>query len=371
MHLVVVGAGIVGLAHALAAARAGLTVTVIDREARANGASIRNFGFVTVTGQQEGDTWRRARRSREIWAEVCAAAGIPVLHRGLLLAGRRAEARAVIEAFAQGPMGRGCRVLAPEELPHPLRRSLTGALLSPHELRIEPREALPRLAAWLETRHGVRFLWRTHVKDAGPGRVDTTRGPVPADRVIVCPGNDFLSLFPDTIAACQPVRCKLSMLRLADPGWRLPAAVMSDLGLVRYLGYAGAASLPALRTRLEAEQPEHLAQGIHLIVVQSADGSLVVGDSHHYADTPDPFLAVETETLILEEAGAVLDFPTPPQVIERWVGEYPSASAPAFIAAPTPESRVVMVTSGTGMSTAFALAEETLASFGIAVAQPA
>jgi FAD dependent oxidoreductase TIGR03364 len=371
MQLVVVGAGIVGLAHALAAARAGLPVTVIEREARANGASIRNFGFVTVTGQQAGETWRRARRSREIWGEVAAAAGIPVLHRGLLMAARRAEARAAIETFARGPMGQGCRVLAPEDLPPPLRRDLAGALLSPHELRIEPREALPRLAAWLETRHGVRFLWRTHVRGVERGRVDTTRGPIPADRVVVCPGTDFLSLFPEAIAAQAPVRCKLAMLRLADPGWRLPAAVMSDLGLVRYPGYADAPTLPALRTRLEAEQPAHLAQGIHLIVVQSADGSLIVGDSHHYGDTPDPFLAAETEALILEEARAVLHFPEAPRVIERWVGEYPSASVPAFIAAPTPESRVVMVTSGTGMSTAFALAEETLASFGVVAAQPA
>jgi len=49
--LAVVGAGIVGLAHALAAARRGLRVVVLDREAEAIGASLRNFGFVTVTGQ--------------------------------------------------------------------------------------------------------------------------------------------------------------------------------------------------------------------------------------------------------------------------------------------------------------------------------
>jgi glycine/D-amino acid oxidase-like deaminating enzyme len=49
--IIVVGAGIVGLAHALHAARAGQRVLVLDRDAQANGASIRNFGFVAVTGQ--------------------------------------------------------------------------------------------------------------------------------------------------------------------------------------------------------------------------------------------------------------------------------------------------------------------------------
>ena len=50
--LAVVGAGICGLAHALAAVRKGKRVVVIDRDAQANGASVRNFGFITVTGQQ-------------------------------------------------------------------------------------------------------------------------------------------------------------------------------------------------------------------------------------------------------------------------------------------------------------------------------
>jgi D-hydroxyproline dehydrogenase subunit beta len=48
--LAVVGAGIIGLATALAAVRRGLRVVVVDRDAQANGASVRNFGFITVTG---------------------------------------------------------------------------------------------------------------------------------------------------------------------------------------------------------------------------------------------------------------------------------------------------------------------------------
>jgi FAD dependent oxidoreductase TIGR03364 len=276
-----------------------------------------------------------------------------VRHRGLVLACRRGEALAVAEQFVAGPMGAGCRLLAPSELEAfgVFAAGLSGGLHSSHELRVEPRVALPRLAAWLEAEHGVRFLWRTHVREVSPPVIETSAGRLRASRAVVCPANDFLSLFPETIAAHAPVRCKLSMLRLPDPGWRLPAAVMSDLGLVRYLGYAGVPGLPALRARLEAEQADALADGIHLIVVQSADGSLVVGDSHHYGDTPDPFMAEEVERLILDAL----------RPVERWLGEYPSASVPAFIAAPLPTVRLVMVTSGTGMSTAFALAEEALA----------
>src|SRR3974377_1891239 len=94
--LAVVGAGVCGLAHALAAARRGKRVVVIDRDAQANGASVRNFGFVTVTGQQAGACWRRAKRSRDVWIEIAAAAKIPIQQRGLLMIARRREARAVI-----------------------------------------------------------------------------------------------------------------------------------------------------------------------------------------------------------------------------------------------------------------------------------
>lgn len=101
--------------------------------------------------------------------------------------------------------------------------------------------------------------------------------------------------------------CKLHMLRLSDPGWRLDAAVMSDLGLVRYRGYHGCASQPALVADLERRAAGALADGIHLIVVQSADGSLVVGDSHHYAPTVDDFAPDAVDEGILALARQVLD----------------------------------------------------------------
>jgi glycine/D-amino acid oxidase-like deaminating enzyme len=134
---------------------------------------------------------------------------------------------------------------------------------------------------------------------------------------------------------------------------------MSDLGLVRYLGYAALPQARALRDRLMSEQPDHLANGIHLIVVASADGSLVVGDSHHYDATPDPFAPDHVDRLILDEFRAVLG--EAPHVVERWTGTY--ASAPdrlMLVDRPAEGVRLVVVTSGTGASTAFAIAEEVI-----------
>lgn len=358
--LAVVGAGIVGLAHAYAAARLGKRVVVIERDSRANGASIRNFGFVTVTGQPRGETWARARRSRDVWADVAAQSGIPVEQTGLLLAMRRPESLRVAEAFLKTEMGEGCSLLdrAGFLARLPQATDALGALWSPHDLRVESRTAIPRIAAWLSEKWNVDFLFETATLDVQPPCIQTSRGVVAAEAAIVCPGDDFVSLFSDRIAKYKPTKCRLSMVRLSDPGFRLPAPLMSDLGLVRYHGYADLPEAAALRQRLETEQSAHLKHGVHLIVVQSADGSLVVGDSHHYDGTPGPFAEAETEQLILDELHAATGMTIPP-VTERWTGVYASSPERSmFVDAPSPSIRVVLVTGGNGASTAFAIGEE-------------
>ena len=362
--LAVVGAGVVGLAHAWAAARLGKRVVVIERDTQANGASIRTFGFVTVTGQARGEVWRRAGRSRDLWAYVSNEASVPVEHHGLLLTIRYEEADELINAFLATEMGAECERLGRRELArrYPMLRPdrTIGALYSPHEMRVESRTAIPALRAWLQDRFGVVFMTSTAVLEVAPPVIRTSRGAVAAEAAVVCPGDDLVSLFPDAIAARGVTRCRLSMMRLANPGFRLPSALMSDLGLVRYLGYADLPEAAALRRRLQTEQPRRLSNGVHLIVTQSANGTLVVGDSHHYADTPDPFARADVERLILNEFMDATGL-TPPAVVERWTGTYSSAPGlPMFADAPAPNVRLVMVTSGTGASTAFAIAEEVI-----------
>ena len=364
VDLAVVGAGVLGLAHALAAARLGLRVAVIERDQRANGASVRNFGLVVVSGQEAGESLALARRTRALWEELATEAGIAIVQRGMLVAAQRSEALAVLDAFAQTEGGAGCTLhdRADTYARWPmLDGGIADALWSPHELRMESRTAIPRFAAFLAERHGVTFV-HAAVSAVEPGRVVTTRGGVVAERIVVTPGDDLHTLFPERLASFAVTRCKLQMLRVVDSALAaLPCAVITDLSLLRYGGFASLPAAAMLAARLRNDQPAHLDNGVHLITVRSEDGSLVLGDSHHYGPSPDPFGSVQVDDLILNEYAALFGH-RPEQVTERWIGIYASAPDRALLIDRVDDGiRLVVVTSGTGASTGLAIGEQVVA----------
>ena len=108
----------------------------------------------------------------------------------------------------------------------------------------------------------MTFLRETAVRAASPPKLETSRGTIEAEAIIVCPGDDFATLHADRLAQYGLTRCKLHMLRVRpqrfDEG--LPP-VMSDLGMIRYLGYAELPAAQALRVRLEAEQRDAYRRG--------------------------------------------------------------------------------------------------------------
>lgn len=361
--LIVVGAGVIGLAHAHVAAQRGLRVAVVERDHRCVGASIRNFGFVTVTGQRAGDTWQRACRSRDVWRSIAPAAGISIEHRGLWLLARHAASLPVLEAFMETEMGEECSLHAARDAaawaPYLKTDGAVAALYSPHELRIESRTAITLLTHWLQEVAGVTFLFGEEVLEVAPPVVRTARRRLHAERVVVCPGTELNGVAQQWLQE-HPLRLtRLQMLRVRpEPGFRLDAAVMGDLSLVRYHGYADLAPAAALHEHLLAEEGASLGHGIHLIAVQSGDGTLVVGDSHHDDASPEPFASEAVDRLILSHLCATLQLEQC-EVVERWTGLYPTGgTTDCLIVAPDTATRVVVVTSGSGASTAFGIAED-------------
>ena len=67
---VIAGGGVLGTWHALELCRAGFAVQHLEAEAAPQGASVRNFGLIWVSGRRTGDELDAAQRSRHRWEEV-------------------------------------------------------------------------------------------------------------------------------------------------------------------------------------------------------------------------------------------------------------------------------------------------------------
>ncbi|MEO6115632.1 MAG: TIGR03364 family FAD-dependent oxidoreductase [Pseudolysinimonas sp.] len=361
--VLVVGAGIVGLSHAIAAVERGLSVTVIDRDARAVGASIRNFGHACVTAQS-GELEELALVAREKWLKYGRAAGAYVVESGALAIARSAAESAVLDELAASREGGQVRLLTERQVREHLGDAsdptIRGGALLRDDLRVDPREAVGALAAWLAEQPGVTFSWRTSYLGASDGVVRTTRGDFHAARTIVCVGHDLDLIAPALADEYQVERCALQMARVEAPaGFALGPAVLTGTSMLRYPAFAETDAAAALRVEMSAEQPELVDIVANVMFTQRPDGTLIVGDSHRYAATQDPFLAEATTDILLDAVATILGVQSL-TVRERWQGVYASSPRqPFLIAELEPGVTAAIVTSGVGMTISLGLAEKT------------
>lgn len=364
---IVIGAGIVGLACARALSLSGFRVTVFERHPKAVGASIRNFGMVWPVGQPAGKPYERALRSRQVWKELGQQAGIQLHDEGSLhLAYDDAALQVMEELAAAYGAERNCRLLSPAETvalsPAVQPEGLKGALRSPDELIIDPREAIAQVAAWLQEQRQVHFHWNTAVTRIegqtvhfGDGR---TRS---ADLILVCSGADFETLYPEIYRQSPITKCKLQMMRLvAQPGnWRIGPALCGSLSLLHYGAFRVAPSLPVLRQWAEEHMAEYLEWGIHVMVSQQYTGELTIGDSHEYGPDPDPFDRQSVNELIIDYLKTFARFPDW-RIAQSWHGVYAKMTdgSDHFLHRPADGVIILNALGGAGMTLSFGLAEE-------------
>jgi FAD dependent oxidoreductase TIGR03364 len=361
VDLLVVGAGIVGLAHAVEGLRQGRSVLVVERDDRAVGASVRNFGHVGITAQG-GTALAYARRGRATWVALAAEAGFPLWEAGTAVVARADDELAALEQLAD-ERGDEVRVLDRAGLlslaPVGDDAVVGGAHLRP-DVRVDPRTAAPAIAAHVASQPGAEVRFGTNVLTVEPGVVRTTAGELHAREVVVCAGHDVDRFFPAEAAAAGVRRCGLHMLSVDSPaGARFDPAVLTGLALLRYAGLAALPATADVRARLTAERPDLLDAAVNLMFTQRPDGRLLIGDTHTYGRTLGPFRQEPHDELVLREVGQLLGG-APLVVRERWYGEYASGDDEFLVAEPIPGVHAVSVTTGIGMTTAFGLAPAVL-----------
>ena len=232
--VVVIGAGIVGLACAWRAAQAGLSVLVLDRGAPAPGASAAAAGMLApVTEAEFGEetllplNLEGAAAWPPFAAELSDSTGVDLGYRrsgALVVAADRDDAEELrrlhalqlsLGLDAEWLSGRDCRELEPGLSPR-----VSGGVLAPQDGSVDPRAVLRALRVALDDRdvEVAGAVEVTGIEEAGGSvaGLSTSEGRVPAHRVVVAAGAWSAAL--GGAGWSPPVRpVKGQILRLSGP----------------------------------------------------------------------------------------------------------------------------------------------------------
>lgn len=359
--IVVVGSGIIGLAHAYHAQQLGLSVAVIDQTDATTGASVQNFGHACITAQA-GQALEYARNGRQHWLDLSRKAEFWSRESGTHVVARHDDEMAVLEQFAN-QRGANAELLGRDETLARLpvaATDVTGGLFMPVDIQVDPRTAAPSIARWLE-RTGVDFFWRTAATSFTLGVVHTSRGDFHAGSTFVTVNYDIDRLFPDYAERDRLQRCRLHMLRASIPLHApLTTPLFTGWSLLRYSGFQDLPATADVRARLHQDYPEYVELDLHQMYTPQRDGSILLGDTHVREISSSPFQSEAGFTALIDQAKSLFGVDTI-DISERWQGVYSSAPGKEFlIEEPIDRTHIVTVTTGIGMTTSMGLAKSTL-----------
>ncbi len=154
LDAVIIGAGVVGAACAYYAARAGLSVAVVDRGPVAGGTTGAGEGNLLVSDKEAGPELDLALLSAGLWRDLAAVLPQEIEYEakgGLVVAPDQASLEA-LRTFAEGQRKAGVDAAeaGPDDLrslePH-LAPGLAGGFLYPQDAQVQPAQAAARLLA--------------------------------------------------------------------------------------------------------------------------------------------------------------------------------------------------------------------------------
>lgn len=307
--VVIVGGGIIGAACALDLAGHGASVTLLEREELAAGASGRNQGWFVLSSDPACAPMSRVSLDR--YRELIEDSPVPVRFDrepvGHLLVTRDPEAASLLEERVRAWAATGVRTEALDEAglraeEPALAGDFAAAWLLEQGHRIEPA-ALTVAHALRAKELGAEILRHTMVRSLTTSGervtgVVTDDGVIAADTVLVAAG-------PWSAPLVRPLRVDLPVT--GSRGWIVELA--APRGLLRHLieeeDGDSAADGDAFPTAAAFVAAGHAPPSVAALLHAAPDGTVVCGASHHpalRAEPDDP----EAPRRIVERAVAVV-----------------------------------------------------------------
>jgi glycine/D-amino acid oxidase-like deaminating enzyme len=176
--VVVIGAGIVGAACAYYAARAGLSVAVVDRGPLAGGTTGAGEGNILLSDKEPGPELDLALLSNQLWRDLDVGP-IELEAKGGLMVTTSVAALSGLGNLVTGQRAAGvmAELVDPAEYEPRLSPDVAGGAYYPQDLQVQPMLATARLLRGLKVHYGQKV---TGIETAH-GRVVAVRAG--ADRI--------------------------------------------------------------------------------------------------------------------------------------------------------------------------------------------
>ncbi len=321
-RVVVVGGGVIGTMHAYAALARGAAVLHLERDHLPQGATVRNFGLVWVSGRAPGRELDLALRARQLWQEI--GNDVPSVgfraNGSITLASRPDEMEALgCAANSADAAQRGFELLGVDEVRRrnpALAGTFLGGLFCSSDAAVESRRALGALREAMTATKRYEYLARHEIIGIGDYEVVDHRGVRHrGDQVFLCLGAS-LSGFAAELFEAEPLRTvRLQMAETESLGEALTTSVANGDSLRYYPAYRD------LSDRLLAQEEATARYAIQLLCQQRLHGGLTIGDTHE-ADEPGQFETLDDPMSLISRAAASLIGSRMPRIERRWSGTY-------------------------------------------------
>jgi FAD dependent oxidoreductase TIGR03364 len=334
--LIIVGSGVLGTFHAYHALLKGMSVAILEKNTKPEGATVRNFGQVVPSGMDR--KWQNfGKESLKIYKDIQSQFDISLRQNGTVYLASNEEEMQLIEELHEINLANDyeSNLLTKEQClaKYSGLRSdyCTGGLFFPQEVTVEPSTMIHKLHQYMTTNLGLDLFMNTtvvHTEDKFSEVIAATSTGLEykASKIIICNGSDFKILYPEIYNNSDLIVSKLQMLQTKpQQNYKLDGSILTGLTIRRYESFEECKSYAAIKAK---ENPESFEKkyGVHILFKQALDGSVILGDSHEYAsakeiDSLGFDLNMDIDHFMIEEAKKIIDLPTY-EIQSRWFGMY-------------------------------------------------